>query len=214
MGQNSKKIMVRYRKDHVLINRWTGGMPEAGCDEAGRGCLAGPVYAAAVILPEDVSIPLLNDSKKLSIRQRNELRRVIESVALAWAVASVSPRDIDRVNILQASILAMHRALDRLASLPSLILVDGNHFRPYRNIPHRCEVRGDARYACIAAASILAKTHRDEYMETIHRDYPSYQWHRNRGYPTAEHREALMRYGPTPHHRRSFRLLPDPVLFH
>lgn len=182
---------------------------EAGCDEAGRGCLAGPVFAAAVILPARFSHPLLNDSKKLSPRQREQVRHLLENQATAWAVASLSPAEIDHYNILQASFLAMHRALDQLASPPDALLIDGNRFLPYRNIPHHCMVKGDARFAAIAAASILAKTHRDAYMQRLHEQYPQYGWNRNKGYPTQAHREAIRRHGPTPHHRRSFRLYPE-----
>lgn len=182
--------------------------PEAGCDEAGRGCLAGPVAAAAVIMPEGWNHPVLNDSKQLNRKQRDLLRAVIEKEALHWAVAMVEPDEIDRINILQASITGMHRALDRLDLRPALILVDGNRFRPYPNIPHRTEVKGDGRFVSIAAASILAKTHRDEHMERLHLDFPQYGWDRNAGYPTIAHRDAIRKFGVTPHHRRSFRLLP------
>lgn len=182
--------------------------PEAGCDEAGRGCLAGPVAAAAVIMPEGWNHPVLNDSKQLNRKQRDLLRAVIEKEALHWAVAMVEPDEIDRINILQASITGMHRALDRLDLRPALILVDGNRFRPYPNIPHRTEVKGDGRFVSIAAASILAKTHRDEHMERLHLDFPQYGWDRNAGYPTIAHRDAIREFGVTPHHRRSFRLLP------
>ncbi|RMF20963.1 MAG: ribonuclease HII [Bacteroidetes bacterium] len=185
------------------------GIVEAGCDEAGRGCLAGPVFAAAVILPPDFQHPLLNDSKVLAPARRQELRRIIESEALAWSVASLSPAEIDRLNILWASVEAMHRALDGLQRRPQSLLIDGNRFKPYRGLPHHCFVRGDGRYAAIAAASVLAKTHRDAFMEQLARQYPAYGWERNKGYPTAEHRRAILEHGPTPHHRRSFRLLPD-----
>lgn len=182
---------------------------EAGCDEAGRGCLAGPVFAAAVILPPDYQHPLLNDSKQLSAAQRATLRDDIERRATAWAVAALAPEEIDRLNILWASIEAMHRALERLGQTPAAILVDGNRFRPFRGIPHRCIVGGDATHSAIAAASILAKTHRDAFMQTIHTEYPHYGWDVNKGYPTAAHREAIRMYGACPWHRRSFRLLPD-----
>ena len=184
---------------------------EAGCDEAGRGCLAGPVVAAAVILPQDFGNELLNDSKQLTERQRNELRSIIETEAVAWAVTFVSPEEIDRINILQASILAMHRAVAQLAVQPEFLLIDGNRFNPYPGIPHKCIIKGDATYMSIAAASILAKTHRDEYMYKIARDYPAYRWDRNKGYPTRDHRAAIAAHGTTPHHRLSFRLL-DPQL--
>ncbi len=184
---------------------------EAGCDEAGRGCLAGPVVAAAVILPQDFGNELLNDSKQLTERQRNELRSIIETEAVAWAVTFVSPEEIDQINILQASILAMHRAVAQLAVQPEFLLIDGNRFNPYPGIPHKCIIKGDATYMSIAAASILAKTHRDEYMYKIARDYPAYRWDRNKGYPTRDHRAAIAAHGTTPHHRLSFRLL-DPQL--
>ncbi|WP_026473928.1 ribonuclease HII [Alkaliflexus imshenetskii] len=179
---------------------------EAGCDEAGRGCLAGPVVAAAVILPADFAHPLLNDSKQLSHKQRCELRIVIENKAVSWAVAMVSHEEIDRINILKASFLAMHRAVDQLNTRPSLLLIDGNRFNPYSGIPHQCIVKGDATYMSIAAASVLAKTHRDEFMEAAHQDYPNYDWDKNKGYPTKAHRHGIEKYGLTPLHRRSFRL--------
>lgn len=182
---------------------------EAGCDEAGRGCLAGPVFAAAVIWPPGLEHPLLNDSKQLSERQRHEARTLIEAEALAWAVGEVSAREIDEINILQASFLAMHRAIDQLALRPSALLIDGNRFRPYAGIPHRCIVKGDALYLSIAAASVLAKTYRDEYMLRIDASYPHYQWQRNKGYPSAAHRAAIAEHGACEHHRVSFKLLPD-----
>lgn len=182
---------------------------EAGCDEAGRGCLAGPVFAAAVVLPEGWTHPLLNDSKQLSERQRNALRPIIEAEALAWAVAEVSAEEIDRINILRASILAMHRALDALTIKPAHIIVDGNRFSPYGDTPYHTIVKGDATYLSIAAASVLAKTHRDAYMRQIDADYPHYGWAKNAGYPTAAHRAAIAIHGASPHHRMSFRLLPD-----
>jgi len=192
---------------------------EAGCDEAGRGCLAGPVFAAAVILKEGFSHPDLNDSKQLSARKREMLRHIIENEALAWAVTAVSPEEIDTINILWASVTGMMRSLDSLVVRPEFILVDGNKFKPYtdhgtgKTIPHKCIVHGDALYASIAAASILAKTHRDEYMKAQAALYPEYGWEKNMGYPTREHREAIARFGPTPLHRKSFTLLPDPTLF-
>ena len=189
------------------------GRIEAGCDEAGRGCLAGPVTAAAVILPPDFHNDLINDSKQLTERRREQLRPVIEREALAWAVAMVSPQEIDRINILRASILAMHRALDQLAVRPEGILVDGNRFFPYHDIPHTTIVKGDGKMLSIAAASILAKTHRDELMRQLDAEYPQYGWARNKGYPTPDHREAIARHGITPHHRRTFQLLPQPTLF-
>ncbi len=187
------------------------GRVEAGCDEAGRGCLAGPVVAAAVILPPDFSNDLLNDSKQLTAKQRASLRTIIEAEAAAWAVAFISPEEIDRINILQASIMAMHKAVAKLAIKPQYLLIDGNRFKPYPGIPHQCIVKGDAKMMSIAAASILAKTHRDEYMETIAKEFPAYGWDRNKGYPTRDHRAAIAAQGTTPYHRMSFRLL-DPQL--
>ena len=180
---------------------------EAGCDEAGRGCLAGPVFAAAVILPDNFSDELLNDSKQLSEKQRAGLRPVIEREALAWAVASVDNHEIDKINILNASILAMHRALDQLKVRPGHIIVDGNRFKKYRDIPHLCIVKGDGKYMSIAAASILAKTHRDEYMNKLHEQFPVYNWKKNKGYPTQEHRKGIKLSGTTAYHRMSFNLL-------
>ena len=183
------------------------GLIEAGCDEAGRGCLAGSVFAAAVILPEDYVNDGLNDSKQLSAKRRYELRREIESDALAWAVGVVTPEEIDEINILNASILAMHRALDQLKVRPEAIIVDGNRFKPYRFIPYSTVVKGDGKYLSIAAASILAKTYRDDYMDRLAEEFPQYGWTENKGYPTRAHREAIKKYGPTPYHRKSFRLL-------
>lgn len=183
------------------------GRVEAGCDEAGRGCLAGPVVAAAVILDPDRPIEGLNDSKQMTERLRDRLRPEIEAKAMAWAVGIVTHEEIDRINILRASFLAMHRALDQLSVTPQLIAVDGNRFTPYPSIPHLCMVKGDARFMHIAAASILAKTHRDEVMLTLHSEFPHYGWDRNKGYPTAEHRRAIRSHGITPHHRLSFTLL-------
>lgn len=182
---------------------------EAGTDEAGRGCLAGPVTAAAVILPGDFRHPLLNDSKKLSPRSRNILAPLIKATAIAYAVVHVGPETIDRTNILKASIGAMHQALERLGTTPRAIAVDGNRFIPFGDIPHHCLIKGDGRFLNIAAASVLAKTERDARMQDLHREYPQYAWDRNKGYPTAGHREALARYGPCPYHRKSFRLLPE-----
>ena len=187
----------------------TLGLAEAGVDEAGRGCLAGDVYAAAVILPDGYDNPLLNDSKQLSRPQRERLRSEIERDALAWAVGTASVEEIDHINILRAALLAMHRALDALRLRPQFIAVDGNKFVPYADTPHTTVVKGDGKYQDIAAASILAKTHRDEYMAALAAQYPHYGWERNAGYGTREHREALHRYGPTPLHRRSFNLLGD-----
>lgn len=180
---------------------------EAGCDEAGRGCLAGPVVAAAVILPDHFSNELLNDSKQLSEKQRAKLRPIIEQEALAWAVAYVDNHEIDEINILNASILAMHRALGQLSVQPEHIIVDGNRFKPYCSTPHLCIVKGDGKYMSIAAASILAKTHRDEYMENLHGQFPVYNWKKNKGYPTREHRRGIADYGITDFHRTSFTLL-------
>ena len=180
---------------------------EAGCDEAGRGCLAGPVFAAAVILPPGFECAKINDSKQLSEKDRNELRILIEKHALCFGVASCSPQEIDEMNILRASIKAMHKALDKLTVRPQHILVDGNRFRPYENIPHTCIIKGDGKYMSIAAASILAKTYRDEYMKNLHNEFPDYGWAQNKGYPTASHREAIKKYGITPHHRKSFTLV-------
>jgi len=182
---------------------------EAGCDEAGRGCIAGPVFAAAVILPQQFSNPVLDDSKKLSAKKRQHLRTLIEWEAVAWGVGVVSEKEIDEINILNASFLAMHRAMDNFGEPPSHLLIDGNRFKPYGLISHSCIVKGDGIYASIAAASVLAKTHRDEYMESLHLEYPLYAWDRNMGYPTREHRKAILKHGPTPYHRRSFRLLDD-----
>jgi ribonuclease HII len=184
-------------------------LSEAGCDEAGRGCLAGPVFAAAVILPRDFSHPLLNDSKQVSEKHRNQLRRIIEEEAIAYSVASIDNTEIDRINILKASFKAMHAALDKLAAKPQLLLIDGNRFARYRNIPHRCIIKGDAIYTSIAAASILAKTYRDEYMLALHEQFPQYAWQSNKGYGTAGHRKAIGEYGQCKYHRRSFRLLAE-----
>lgn len=184
-------------------------LTEAGCDEAGRGCYAGPVFAAAVILPKDFHHPLLNDSKQVKEEDRMELRAIIEERAIAWAVAQVEVTEIDRINILKASFTAMHRAVDQLKPKPGLLLIDGNRFIKYKRIPHRCFVKGDGRYASIAAASILAKTHRDAYMMQLHEQYPHYNWKQNKGYGTEEHRLAISRYGLCEHHRRSFNIEPE-----
>ena len=179
---------------------------EAGCDEAGRGCLAGPVYAAAVILPKNFVHPLLNDSKQLTELEREELRPFIEFSAIAWAVASVTPKKIDAINILNASFLAMHKAIGKLSVVPTSLLIDGNRFTPYKNIPHHCIIKGDGKYASIAAASILAKTHRDAYMKRAAKKYPYYAWDSNKGYPTLAHRAAIKKHGTTKYHRISFKL--------
>ncbi len=197
-----------------MLERYlVAGRIEAGCDEAGRGCLAGPVTAAAVILPADFANELINDSKQLSERQREQLRPVIEREAVAWAVAHVSPAEIDRINILNASIMAMHRAIDQLAVRPEALLIDGNRFRPYPGIPHTTIIKGDGKMLSIAAASSVAKTHRDELMRQLAQEFPGYGWEGNKGYPTREHRDAIRRLGITPHHRHSFALLPQPSLF-
>lgn len=181
---------------------------EAGCDEAGRGCYAGPVFAAAVILPADFHHPLLNDSKQVSEKNRDILRPIIEKEAIAHSVAFATVEEIDSINILQASYLAMHRAIAALQKKPAFLLIDGNRFKPYPKIAHQCVIKGDGKFASIAAASILAKTHRDEYMMRIHSEYPQYGWDRNKGYGTATHRNSLEKHGLTPHHRRSFQILP------
>jgi ribonuclease HII len=182
---------------------------EAGCDEAGRGCLAGAVFAAAVILPPDFVCEELNDSKQLSENQRDKLRPIIEKEALDWAIGIVSPLEIDEINILNASFLAMHRALDQLKIQPEHLLIDGNRFKKYKDIPHTTIIKGDGKYLSIAAASVLAKTHRDEYMHRLHEEFPQYDWHKNKGYPTKKHREAIKTAGTTPYHRMTFKLLPE-----
>ena len=191
----------------MLKNYYEQGRVEAGCDEAGRGCLAGSVYAAAVILPPDYHNERLNDSKKLTARQRYALRQDIERDAVAWAVGVVTPQEIDQINILNASILAMHRALDQLQVRPEAIIVDGNRFKPYRDLPHTIIVKGDGKYLSIAAASILAKTYRDDEMVRLAQEYPDYDWQHSMGYPTRKHREAIRQHGVTPYHRRTFNLL-------
>ena len=193
----------------MLESCYYKGKIEAGCDEAGRGCLAGSVYAAAVILPEDYQNELLNDSKQLTEKKRYQLREIIERDAVAWAVGIVTPDEIDQINILNASILAMHRALDQLKVRPEAIIVDGNRFKPYKKLPHTTIVKGDGKYLAIAAASILAKTYRDDYMNKLAEEYPQYDWLSNKGYPTKKHREAIKQFGITPYHRRSYNLLGD-----
>ena len=183
------------------------GRIEAGCDEAGRGCLAGPVFAAAVILPENIKIAGLDDSKKLSEKKRILLRSEIKEKALSYAVASVSPKEIDEINILNASFLAMHRAIDQLSITPEALLIDGNRFNRYKKIPHECMIKGDGRFLSIAAASILAKTYRDEYMEKIHLEHPEFDWNKNKGYPTKKHRDIIQQIGATKYHRQSFNLI-------
>lgn len=201
----------------MLASHYYTGKIEAGCDEAGRGCLAGSVYAAAVIFPEDYKNEDLNDSKQLTDKRRKQLRDIIERDAISWAVGIVTPDEIDKINILNASILAMHRALDQLSVRPEAIIVDGNRFKPYRpvvdgspvNIPHTTIVKGDGKYLSIAAASILAKTYRDDYMDELALEYPQYDWRSNKGYPTKKHREAIRQFGITPYHRKTFNMLGD-----
>lgn len=200
------------RERNELFARFQNQFTEAGCDEAGRGALAGPVFAAAVILPDGFNHPMLYDSKQLSLKQRNLLRDYIEKTSI-WAVASVDAEKIDEINILRASILAMQLAVEKLSVTPGFLIIDGNRFTQYNNIPHKCIVKGDSLYASIAAASILAKTHRDEYMRTIAKEFPQYDWERNMAYPTANHRKAIAQYGASPYHRKSYKLLPDPLLF-
>lgn len=196
----------------MLANHFYDNVIEAGCDEAGRGCLAGSVYAAAVIFPKDYENALLNDSKQLSAKKRYMLREIVERDALAWAVGIVTPEEIDKMNILNASILAMHRALDLLSVRPEAVIVDGNRFKPYQTLPYSTIVKGDGKYLSIAAASILAKTYRDDYMDGIAEKYPQYDWKSNKGYPTKKHREAIKSFGITPFHRKSFTLLPPEEL--
>ena len=201
--------VVFHKCSDMLASHYYEGKIEAGCDEAGRGCLAGSVYAAAVILPEGYQNELLNDSKQLSEKKRYQLREIIERDAVAWAVGIVTPEEIDQINILNASILAMHRALDQLKVRPEAIIVDGNRFKPYKKLPHTTIVKGDGKYLAIAAASILAKTYRDDYMNQLAEEYPQYDWLSNKGYPTRKHREAIKQFGITPYHRRSYNLLGD-----
>lgn len=198
----------------MLLNCYQNELVEAGCDEAGRGCLAGPVFAAAVILPKDFIAGQLNDSKKLNHKQREALRIIIEKEAIAWAVAEVDHLEIDKINILNASFLAMHRAIEKLKTKPEYLVIDGNRFKVYPEIPHACIVKGDGKYLNIAAASILAKTHRDEYMEKIAEEYPVYQWKQNKGYPTIVHRNAALAHGLSPYHRKTFTISrPQLALF-
>jgi ribonuclease HII len=191
-------------KSYYIKNR-----SEAGCDEAGRGCLAGPVFAAAVILPGDYYHPVMNDSKQLSPKQREVLRSEIEKEALAWAIAISGAEEIDQINILNASFLAMHRAIEKMTMKPQHLIIDGNRFRSFRDIPHTCIIKGDGLYFSIAAASILAKTYRDDYMAALHKEYPYYGWASNKGYPTKAHRLAIQKYGVTKYHRKTFRLLDE-----
>jgi len=196
---NKQKLLPFYNENTI----------EAGCDEAGRGCLAGPVFAAAVILPSDFENELLNDSKKLSEKQRYHLRPLVEEQALAWAVVAVDNKEIDEVNILNASFLAMNRAVEKLTTVPEHLLIDGNRFRTKGKIPYTCMIKGDGRFYSIAAASVLAKTYRDDYMAEIHQEFPYYDWHKNKGYPTKKHRAAIKEHGPCKYHRMSFRLLDE-----
>lgn len=201
LHQKAQKVM--------LENHYYTDLVEAGCDEAGRGCLAGSVYAAAVILPSNYQNPDLNDSKKLTDKKRKALRIQIERDAIAWAVGIVTPEEIDKINILNASFLAMHRALDQLTVRPEAVIVDGNRFKPYRDLPYTTIVKGDGKYMAIAAASILAKTYRDDYMDTLAEEFPYYDWQNNKGYPTQKHRDAIGKFGTTPYHRMSYNLLGD-----
>ena len=193
----------------MLKINYSGFVLEAGTDEAGRGCLCGPVVAAAVILPEDFEHPFLNDSKQLTEKQRKELRPFIEKEALSYGVSFVDEKEVDQINVLQASITGMHRSVAQLKPMPEYIIVDGNKFRPFKEIPHETIVKGDAKYLSIAAASVLAKTYRDEFMEKIHQEFPMYNWKQNKGYPTKQHRQAIREFGITKYHRKTFRLLPD-----
>ena len=202
-------VFLRCSDTAMLQSHYYDGKTEAGCDEAGRGCLAGSVYAAAVIFPPNYQNDALNDSKQLTDKRRKQLREIIERDAVAWAVGIVTPEEIDKLNILNASILAMHRALDQLAVRPEAIIVDGNRFKPYHHLPHTTIVKGDGKYLSIAAASILAKTYRDDYMDRLAEEYPQYDWLSNKGYPTKKHREAIRQYGITPYHRRTFNMLGD-----
>lgn len=193
----------------MLKSNFSGFSLEVGTDEAGRGCLAGPVVAAAVILPMDFAHPFLNDSKQLSEKKRNELRPFIEENALAFGVSFVWQDEVDKINVLQASITGMHRSIDALKIIPEFIIIDGNKFKNYKEVPHKTIIKGDAKYLSIAAASILAKTYRDEYMAKIHQEFPMYNWQKNKGYPTKEHRDAIREFGATIHHRKTFKLLPE-----
>lgn len=195
-----------------LLSYFKKGALEAGCDEAGRGCLSGPVFAASVILPKKFKHPLLDDSKKLTESQRNLLRGIIEKEAICYGVAMMTNHEIDKVNILKASFLSMHKAIDQLTQRPELLLIDGNRFIPYQDIPHECIIKGDGKYLSIAAASVLAKTYRDEFMENLHQKHPEYKWNTNKGYPTIEHRKAIQEFGPTDYHRMSFTLLAEEQL--
>jgi ribonuclease HII len=206
VGRSKKLALIRTSSIDMLLPRYQQEFIEAGCDEAGRGCLAGPVFAAAVILPHDFDHHLLNDSKQLPEEVRYELRVEIEQKAIAHAVASVDNLEIDEINILNASFLAMHRAILKLHLCPQFLIIDGNRFNKYKDVPHKCIVEGDAKYFSIAAASILAKTYRDDYMKQIAAEHPDYDWHTNKGYPTIKHRETVIKIGFTPYHRRTFRV--------
>ena len=195
----------------MLASNYSGFTLEAGTDEAGRGCLSGPVVAAAVILPKDFTHPLLNDSKQLSEKRRDELRPFIEENAIAFGVSFVWQEEVDKINVLQASITGMHRSIEMLKTQPEFIIVDGNKFKEYKDIPHKTIVKGDAKYLSIAAASVLAKTYRDEYMAKIHQEFPMYNWKKNKGYPTKEHRNAIRKFGATQYHRKTFKLLPEQI---
>ena len=216
LSQSFSTFAAKFKKMSIMLaSHYYEGKIEAGCDEAGRGCLAGSVYAAAVILPDGYQNELLNDSKQLSEKKRYQLREMIERDAVAWAVGIVTPEEIDKINILNASILAMHRALDQLKVRPEAVIVDGNKFKPYKDpadgkpLPHTTIVKGDGKYLAIAAASILAKTYRDDYMNQLAEEYPQYDWLSNKGYPTKKHREAIRQFGITPYHRKSYNLLGD-----
>ncbi|MBL4625427.1 MAG: ribonuclease HII [Flavobacteriales bacterium] len=198
----------------MLLSYHTKNTIEAGCDEAGRGPLAGPVTASAVILPSDFKHPLLNDSKQLTEKQRDLLRPIIEKEAVAFAVSIIDNHKIDEINILNASFYAMHVAVSQLKTIPEVLLIDGNRFNTYADIPHHCIIKGDGKYLSIAAASVLAKTYRDELMHELHSEFPMYNWKKNKGYPTKEHRDAIRKHGPTNYHRRSFRLLPEQLTIH
>ena len=205
-------IQKELRAKMLKLN-YIPGAVEAGCDEAGRGCLSGPVVAAAVILPPNFHNNFIDDSKKLNEKKRNELKEVIKKESLAWGIGYVSPKEIDDINILNASFLAMHRAIDQLSIKPELLLIDGNKFNQYQNIKHHCIIKGDSKFLSIAAASILAKTSRDKYMNELDQIYPEYDWKNNKGYPTAKHRAAISKIGHTEHHRKSFQLLPPQLKF-
>ncbi len=202
-------MKIKPKAHNLLQIRFSDFYYECGCDEAGRGCLAGPVVAAAVILPPGFICAELNDSKQLTEKERNILRPVIEKESLAWAVAFVDNNEIDKINILNASILAMHRAIDELFFRPEFIIVDGNKFKPYQDIPHKTIIKGDSKFLSIAAASVLAKTHRDEFMQKLHTQFPYYDWDKNKAYPTRKHRSAIRKYGITPYHRMTYNLLGD-----